>query len=97
MKASVASGFQRKHDVSVSPVLSKDRGLGLVTSGFSFMDELLVGVMQRTPEVSDRRRQERWSARDTLELPPSAERRSEAAVRSTDFVGLQAHGKVWTL
>jgi len=37
-------------------------------------------------EVSDRRRQERWSARGTPELPPSVERKSGAAVRSTDFV-----------
>jgi len=39
-------------------------------------------------EVSDRRGQGRWSARGTLELPPGIERRSRAAVRSTDFVRL---------
>ena len=39
-----------------------------------------------TTEVSDRRRQGRWSARGTSELPPGVERRSGAAVRSTDLV-----------
>ena len=39
-----------------------------------------------TTEVSDRRRHGRWSARSTLELPSSVERRSGAAVRSTDLV-----------
>ncbi len=41
----------------------------------------------RTPEVSDRRRQKRWSARGASELPPHVERKSGAAVRWTDFVG----------
>jgi hypothetical protein len=43
-------------------------------------------MSQRTTEVSDCRRQRRWSARDTLELPLGIMRRSGAAVRSTDFV-----------
>jgi hypothetical protein len=39
-----------------------------------------------TTKVSDRRPQERWSARGALELPPSGARKSGAAVRSTDFI-----------
>jgi len=49
-------------------------------------------MSQLTTEVSDRRRQERWSARGTVELPPGVERRSGAAVRSTDLVRLFRHG-----
>src|SRR5438094_2704113 len=37
--------------------------------------------------MSDRRRRGPWSARGTLELLPGVERKSGAAVRSTDFVG----------
>ncbi len=37
-------------------------------------------------EVSDRRRQGRWSAQGAYDLRPGVERRSGAAVRSTDFV-----------
>ena len=49
------------------------------------------------PEVSDRCRQEGWSARGPPELPPGVERGSEAAVRSTDFVSLQIrHQSMWT-
>jgi hypothetical protein len=36
--------------------------------------------------VSDRRRQERWNARGSLELSPGVERGGGAAVGSTDFV-----------
>ena len=43
-------------------------------------------MSQRTPEVSDRRRQGRWSARYALELPPNLERKSGAAVRLDRFV-----------
>ena len=43
-------------------------------------------------KVSDRRRQERWSARGTHELPPGTERRSGAAVRLHRLVG-----RVWRL
>jgi hypothetical protein len=39
-----------------------------------------------TTELSDSRRQERWSAQGTHELPPGVERSSGAAVRSSDFV-----------
>jgi hypothetical protein len=38
--------------------------------------------------VSDRRRQQRWSAPGASELPPRFERSSGAAVRSTDLVRL---------
>jgi hypothetical protein len=41
---------------------------------------------RRTTELSDSRRQARWSARGASELPPSVERRSGAAVRSRDLV-----------
>lgn len=40
-----------------------------------------------TTELSDSRRQERWSARGAHESPPSVERRSGAAVRSSGLVG----------
>jgi len=39
-----------------------------------------------TTKVSGRRRQGRWSARGASELPPSVERTSGAAVRSSDLV-----------
>jgi len=39
-----------------------------------------------TPEVSDRRRQGRWSARGALELPPGVDRKCVAAVRLDRFV-----------
>ena len=39
-----------------------------------------------TSELSDSRRQGRWSARGASELPPSLERTSGAAVRSSDLV-----------
>ncbi len=39
-----------------------------------------------TPELSDSRRQGRWSARGASELPAGFERRSGAAVRSSDLV-----------
>jgi len=42
-------------------------------------------VFGLTSEVSDRRRQERLSARRTAKWPPGVERRSGAAVRSTDL------------
>jgi len=42
--------------------------------------------MGRTSELSGSRRQERWSAQGASELPPSVERRSGAAVRSSDLV-----------
>jgi hypothetical protein len=48
-------------------------------------------LTRRTAELSDSRRQERWSARGAPELPPGFERRSGAAVRSSDFVG-RPHG-----
>ena len=45
------------------------------------------GVLRSlTTEVTDRRRQGRWSAQGAYDLPPGVERRSGAAVRSTDFV-----------
>jgi len=44
-------------------------------------------MSQRTPEVSDRRREGRWSVKAAYESPASVERRSGAAVRSTDLVG----------
>ena len=51
----------------------------------------------RTPEVSDRRRQERWSARGALELPPSAERSVSFAdntpgVNKSESVGIVNKG-----
>ena len=53
---------------------------------------LVFGLICPTAEVSDRRREERWSARGTSELPPSVQRKSGAAVRSTDFVRpVQSH------
>ena len=44
--------------------------------------------MRVTREVSDRRRRRQWSGRSALELLPDLERKSVAAVRSTDFVSL---------
>ena len=51
------------------------------------------GVSHRrlTIELSDRRRQGRSSAPGAFELPSGVERRSGAAVRSTDFVRRQDH------
>jgi hypothetical protein len=47
---------------------------------------VVLATMQLTPELSDSRRQERRSARSTSELPPSVERSSGAAVRSSDLL-----------
>jgi hypothetical protein len=46
-----------------------------------------------TTELSDSRRQERWSARGASESPPGLERRSGAAVRSSDLVSPQVSAK----
>jgi len=49
---------------------------------------LIVASLNPTIEVSDRRRQGRWSARGASEQPPGLERTSGAAVRSTDWFGV---------
>jgi hypothetical protein len=43
-------------------------------------------LFRRSPELSDSRRQQRWSARGASELTQCVERRSGAAVRSSDLV-----------
>jgi hypothetical protein len=45
-----------------------------------------------TTKLSDSRRQRRWIARGASGLPPSVERRSGAAVRSSDLVRLHFCG-----
>jgi len=59
--------------------------LAVIFSVFSLSSYLEV-KSGLTPELSDRRRQERWSARGASEFPPSRERRSGAAVRSSGLV-----------
>src|SRR5207248_2232054 len=62
----------------------QERADALPNAPWSFAENLreqkVLHVLSRTAEVSDRRRQGRWSARSTLELPPGIERRSGAAV-----------------
>ena len=57
---------------------------------------ILVGIVsfRLTPEVSDRRRQERWSARGTPELPPGVERRPRLAKR-TVHLGASIWWRAW--
>ena len=55
-----------------------------------FADEAVLesqASFSRTMEVSNCPQQARWSVKGGSELPPDFERRSGAAVRSTDFVG----------
>ena len=47
-----------------------------------------------TTRVRDRRRQGRWSVKAAPELPPGVERKSGAAVRSTDLVWQNLGGLV---